>query len=99
MTHGVAGLALASGLIVDPAACHRALEVDAAPLRDRRPEDYPAVPRVLRDEREGVERLVVGAPVLDQLEGRQARGDPAGHRRAYHGTPVAGKSSPSRTAT
>src|SRR5438046_1110518 len=32
MAHGVAGLALASGLIVHPAARHRALEIDAAPL-------------------------------------------------------------------
>ena len=88
MAQRVAGLSLAGGLVVDPAARHRALEVDAAPLRDRRSEHDAAVPRVLRDKGEGVERRVVGVAVLDQLERRQAGGDPAGHGRARPG-PIA----------
>ena len=82
MPHRVAGLALAAGLVVDPAARHRALEIDGAPVRARRSQHDAAVPRVLRDECERVERLVVGVAVLDQLERRQARGHPVGHGRA-----------------
>src|SRR5206468_5490304 len=49
MPHRVAGLALAAGLVVDPAARHRALEIDGAPVRARRSQHDAAVPRVLRD--------------------------------------------------
>src|SRR5262249_23255268 len=44
------------------------------------PPPHAAVPRVLRDQREGVQLLVVGVTVLDQLERRQARGDAVRHR-------------------
>src|SRR5262245_32217017 len=60
MTHGVAGLALAAGLVVDPAARRGALEIDGAPVRARRAEHDAAVPRVLCDQGEGIQRLVVG---------------------------------------
>src|SRR5262245_13537387 len=82
MAHGVASLALAAGLVVDPAARHRELEIDRAPVRARRAEHDAAVPRVLCDQGEGIQRLVVGVAVLDQLERRQPRGNPAGHGRA-----------------
>ena len=58
------------------------LQIDPAPGRHRRAEDHPAVPGVLGDEGEGVEGLVVGVAILDQLEGGQARGDLARHRCA-----------------
>ena len=81
----VAGLALAARLIVDPAACDRGLEIEGTPARHRRSENHAAIPGVLGHEGEGVERLVVGIAVLDQLEGGQAGGDFAGHRRARPG--------------
>src|SRR5947209_7981936 len=45
MAHRVTGLALAAGLVVPPAARHRARDVAATPLRDRRAEHPAAVPR------------------------------------------------------
>ena len=63
-------------------ARRRGLEVEAAPGHHRLAEDHAAVPGVLGDERERVERLVVGVAVLDQLEGGQARRDVARDGRA-----------------
>src|SRR5215510_2407172 len=45
VAHGVTGLALTAGLVVDPAARHRVLEIDGTPARARRAEHDAAVPR------------------------------------------------------
>ena len=94
MAHRCAGRRTLRGFAVPCQDRFRGGEVEAPPVRDPRADDRPGAPASVGDDRRRVEVVVIGVPVVDELEGGRAGRHVTGDGVAAPGRSLRGNVAP-----